>query len=256
MIKAIKRILYKLYIALVRQTLYRLYITLGRWYLYPLLRLEWEMSKHKELTDRTINERPIEFGFALKWISKICPVEVLDVGSGTTAWPHIMANCGIAVTAIDKIQGYWENSFFNRHYYVINDDITKPNITKQFDLITCISVLEHIPDHKKAISEMIKLLKPGGHLVLTFPYNEKQYIDNVYKLPDAGYGQKFLFICHVFSRRELDQWIEGNGARIVEQEYYEIFTRDLWTFGERIYPPRKVEKGEKCHLTCVLLQKT
>ena len=103
---------------------------------------------------------------------------------------------------------------------------------------------------------MIKLLKPGGHLVLTFPYNEKQYIDNVYKLPDAGYGQNYSFICQVYSRRELDQWLEGNKARIVEQEYYEIFTGDLWTFGKRIFPPRKVEKGEKCHLTCILIQKT
>lgn len=240
----------------IKQILYRLYNILGGWYLYPLLRLEWKTSERRRLADKNINERPIEFGFAFKWLSKIYPAEVLDVGSGTTAWPHVMANCGISVTAIDKIQGYWEGGFFNRHYYIINDDITKPNITKQFDLITCLSVLEHIPNHKKAINEMIKLLKPGGHLVLTFPYNEKQYMDNVYKLPDAGYGPNCPFICQVFSRRELDMWLRGNGARIVAQEYYEIFTGVLWTFGRRIYPPRKVKKGERCHLTCVLIQKT
>jgi SAM-dependent methyltransferase len=240
----------------IKQTLYRLYNILGRWYLYPLLRLEWKTSERRGLADKNINERPIEFGFAFKWLSKIYPAEVLDVGSGTTAWPHVMANCGISITAIDKTKGYWESGFFNRHYYIINDDITKPNITKQFDLITCLSVLEHIPNHKKAINEMIKLLKPGGHLVLTFPYNEKQYIDNVYKLPNAGYGQDASYICQVFSRRELDTWLKENGARIVEQEYYEIFTGALWTFGRRIYPPRKVKKVERCHLTCVLIQKT
>lgn len=244
-------------IKFINKTLYKLYVTLGRWYLYPLLRLEWEIrSKRKELADKTINERPIEFGFAFKCISKIYPADVLDVGSGTTSWPHIMANCGLRVTAIDKIYGYWKDSFFNRHYYIINDDITNPNIKKEFDLITCISVLEHIPEHNKAITEMIKLLKPGGHLVLTFPFNEKQYIDNVYKLPNAGYGQDVPFVCQVYSRRELDHWMEENKARIIEQEYYEIFTGDIWTFGKRIYPPRKVEKGGKCHLTCVLIQKS
>lgn len=236
--------------------LYKLYKILARWYLYLLLRSEWKTSVRRGLADKNINERPIEFGFALKWLSKIYPAEVLDVGSGTTAWPHVMANCRISVTAIDKIKGYWKGDFFNRHYYIISDDITKPKIKKQFDLITCLSVVEHIPNHKKAINEMIKLLKPGGHLVLTFPYNEKQYIDNVYKLPDAGYGQNSPYICQVFSRKEIDAWLKENPAKIIDQEYYEIFSGDLWTFGERIYPPRKAKKGERCHLTCILIQKT
>lgn len=212
---------------------------------------EWKSPPHKH-----INERPIEFSFAFKWLSKICPVEVLDVGSGTTAWPHVMANCGFRVTAIDKIKGYWKDSFLNRHYYIINDDITTPKIAKRFDFITCISVLEHIPNHKAAINGMFTLLKPGGYLVLTFPYSEKRYIDNVYKLPDAGYGQNYPYICQVFSRSELDAWLKEKPAKIIDQEYYEVFTGEHWTFGERIYPPRKVPKGERCHLTCIVIQKT
>lgn len=236
-------------IRMIKKTLFRIYQIVGRWYLTPILRQEWKS------TPNWINERPIEFGFAFKWLAKTCPSEVLDVGSGTTAWPHVMANCGFRVTAIDKIMGYWKDGFFNRHYYIINDDITKPKITKQFDLITCISVLEHIPNHKDAINGMFRLLKPGGYLVLTFPYNEKRYIDNVYKLPDAGYGKNAPYICQVFSQKKIDAWLEGNQGKIVDQEYYEVFSGMLWTFGERIYPPRKVKKREKCHLTCLIIQK-
>ncbi len=235
----------------IKKALYRLYSTLARWYLSPILRLEWKSSMR-----RTPNERPIEFAFALKWLAKIYPMEVLDVGSGTTAWPHVMANCGFSVTAIDKIEGYWRGGFFNRHYYIINDDITKPKITKQFDLITCISVLEHIPNHEEAIRQMFRLLKPGGYLVLTFPYNEKQYIDNVYKLQGAGYGQDVSCICRVYSRKEIDTWLEANSATIIDQEYYEIFTGDFWTFGKRIYPPRPGDRSAKVHLTCVIIQNT
>ncbi|MCL0030157.1 class I SAM-dependent methyltransferase [Thermodesulfovibrionales bacterium] len=38
-----------------------------------------------------------------------------------------------------------------------------------FDLITCISVLEHIPVDRKAIEMMWSLLRPGGRLILTLP---------------------------------------------------------------------------------------
>ncbi len=204
---------------------------------------------------RKINERAFEYGFALKWLIKLCPGRVLDVGSGKSSWPHIMANCGFSVTAIDKISGYWKTGFLNRHYHIINDDITEPNITKKFDAITCISVLEHIPDHNSAIKGMFRLLKPDGYLLLTIPYNEKQYIGNVYKLPNAGYGRNYGYICQVYSRKEIDGWLTKNQGKIIEQEYYEIFSGELWTFGERICPPRQVIGGEKCHLTCIVLQK-
>lgn len=38
-----------------------------------------------------------------------------------------------------------------------------------FDLITCISVLEHIPKDKAVIETMWPLLRPCGKLILTFP---------------------------------------------------------------------------------------
>jgi SAM-dependent methyltransferase len=49
-----------------------------------------------------------------------------------------------------------------------------------FDLVTCISVLEHIPDDLAAVRAMWRLLKPGGRLVLTVPcaaHESEQYID-------------------------------------------------------------------------------
>jgi SAM-dependent methyltransferase len=46
-----------------------------------------------------------------------------------------------------------------------NTDLSKSS----FDLVTCISVLEHIPDDKKAVETMWSLLRPGGRLVLTMP---------------------------------------------------------------------------------------
>jgi SAM-dependent methyltransferase len=54
---------------------------------------------------------------------------------------------------------------------------------KTFDLITCISVLEHIPADRKALDMMWSLLRPGGRLILTLPCMAQpleQYISRDY----------------------------------------------------------------------------
>jgi len=38
-----------------------------------------------------------------------------------------------------------------------------------FDLIVCSEVLEHIADHRRAVAEVVRILKPGGHLVVSVP---------------------------------------------------------------------------------------
>lgn len=206
------------------------------------------------------NERPIEYAFALKWIAKIYPENVLDVGTGKTAWPHIVANCGIKTTAIDQIDKYWGEKFDNRHYYVVDDDILNPKINKKFDLITCISVLEHIPEYDLAIKNMISLLNSKGILVLTFPYNEKKYIHNAYELATSSYGgpeyaKKINYIGQCFSRNEINQWLTNNSCILLEEELYEVFDGMYWSEGKKLKIPRKVTKKENHNLMCIAIQK-
>jgi len=166
-----------------------------------------------------------------------------------------MRQCGFIVTAIDNFSGYWRNLFVNRFFYIINDDITKSRLKRKFDFITCVSTLEHIKKYQVAAKSILSLLKKGGHLVLTVPYNSKKYIENVYKLEGSGYKFKSIFVCQVFSDKELDQMFAMNKVKIVDQEYWQVYSGEYWTFGERLYPPRQVKKEEKNQLTCILYQK-
>ncbi len=52
------------------------------------------------------------------------------------------------------------------HHTLIKDTHLKPN---SFDVITSMSVIEHIPDDKDAIRIMWDLLKPGGVLLISVP---------------------------------------------------------------------------------------
>ena len=157
--------------------------------IYPRILCKFEYNQQ---TFTHLNERPIEFNFVFNNITNIWPKTVLDVGTGKTALPHMMRNCGLIVTAIDNIKDYWEYGMVNRHYHVIDDDITNTKLTKKFDLITCISVLEHINDHRMAMKCMYKLLNPGGYLILTCPYTNSKYVPNVYELKDSNVTEKMI----------------------------------------------------------------
>lgn len=212
----------------------------------------------KEYTKQSFkrfNERPVEYAFVFNCLKNIYPKEIADIGTGTTAIPHVIRNCGFLVTATDNIKDYWESGLVNRHYYVINDDITKTKISKKFDLITCISVLEHIANFNEAVKNMCSLLKPNGYLILTFPFNKNgKYIPNVYDLEGSSYGKGAKYITQSFSNNELNNWIKDNNLIIIEQEYWKFWTGNYWTIGNQIIPPLKVNYKENHQLTCILFR--
>ena len=166
-----------------------------------------------------------------------------------------MRNCGFMITAIDNVKDFWPSGMVNRHYHVINDDIRDPKLSETFDAITCISALEHIRESGEAITNLFRLLNTNGYLILSFPYSERNYIDNVYKLPGSRYGQDFPFICQSYSRQELNAWLHENNGRIIEQEYWQFWDGPYWTVGHQLIPPMQVGQKDNHQLTCLLIQK-
>lgn len=211
-------------------------------------------QEHARQRPKRQNERPIEFAFVFRQMARLYPRTVLDVGTGTTALPSLMRTTGAAVTAIDNIRDYWVRGMVNPHYHVIDDDITRTRLAGTFDMITCVSVLEHVTDHVAAMRNMVRLLAPGGHLVVTCPYTERSYVPNVYALPGSSYGRDAPYVCQSYARATLEEWLAASGARVVEQELWRCWTGDAWTVGEQVVPPEPVASPESPHqLTCLLL---
>lgn len=200
-------------------------------------------------------ERAVEFAFVFSKLAELYPRSVLDVGTGTTALPHLLRHCGCLVTATDNMRDYWPSGTVNRHWHVIDDDINSTRLSPGFDLITCVSVLEHIQTPDSAVHSMFSLLAPGGHLLMTFPYTEGSYVPNVYELPGSSYGKDAAYVTQSYSRTELNRWLAADNGTIVEQEYWRFWDGDHWTVGGQVIPPRRVPVGDKHQLTCVLIRK-
>ena len=204
---------------------------------------------------RKRNERPIEYGFSLDVLRDECPKSVLDVGTGTTAWPSLLRTCGYVVTAIDNVEDYWPAGMFNRHWHVLHDDIRAPKSTEKHDAITCLSVLEHIEESDAAVRGMFSLLNPGGSLIITCPYKEDEYVKNAYELPKAGYGHNAPYICQQYDRAHVDRWLAQNNAELVQQTYWRFFDGKYWTEGNALEPPKKVRKTSAHQVTCIHMRK-
>lgn len=222
---------------------------MGRRYIQHILFSEYA---HQSFTH--LNERSVEYRFALQHLAGRQIRTVLDVGSGKTAWPRLLRDCGYIVTAIDNVTSYWPRGMLNRHWLVLNEDITRPVVLKdkKFDAITCISVLEHIYDYQKAVSNMYDLLNENGLLILTCPFNYNNFDPNVYKRPDALYGQELPYKCSSYSRDQLMEW-QGRG-RLIACEYWMMFSGPVWACGQRT-EWRQVTEAEPHQLGCFAFEK-
>jgi 2-polyprenyl-3-methyl-5-hydroxy-6-metoxy-1,4-benzoquinol methylase len=199
------------------------------------------------------NKRPVEFAFLFKHIRNIYPNNLLDVGTGTTALPHLLYNCGIEVDAIDEIDSYWGNCINNRHFYVKRDNILNPKTNKKYQFITCISVLEHIENHNLAVKNMYDLLDENGYLLLTFPFNKDNYIKNIHDLQKNV--KKGKWITQIFSENEVDGWLNNNKLKVVDCDYHNCHTGDFFNIGDLLTPPLSSSPDHKHNLLCILMQK-
>jgi SAM-dependent methyltransferase len=209
------------------------------------------MHQLENAPKRRRNERSIEFSFVFRHLTSRYPKTVLDVGTGMSSLPHMMALCGFDTEAIDYRGDSWPDSVFNRHFMVREMDVKSPTFKTKFDFITCVSVLEHIQEHRKAMACMLDMLTPLGVIVVTAPFTAKEYTPNAYDLEGSGYGQKAQFETQIFSNTELRSW----GGAVLDRENWKMFSGELWTVGAPNDPPITTDKNDY-DLSCLLIGRT
>ncbi len=99
-------------------------------------------------------------------------ISVLDIGCGTGDYVELFSGfeyegLDISDYAIKKLRKKYPSKKF------ILGDIFKINFEKKFDLIFFSEVLEHIEEEALFIEKVYSLLKKGGYILFSVPYNPK-----------------------------------------------------------------------------------
>ena len=124
----------------------------------------------------------------LDWIDGIAPLNrqrVLDVGCGGGILADAMARKGADVLGIDlaekslKVAQLHALEAGTSHitYRLVAAEALAAEMPDQFDVVTCMEMLEHVPDPASAVQACARLAKPGGWVFFsTINRNPKSFL--------------------------------------------------------------------------------
>jgi len=97
-------------------------------------------------------------------ISKYAHGNFLDLGCGNKPYETLYKPKTVSQIGCDVIQS-------DRNRVDVLCPVTDLKFeNEQFDTILCTQVLEHVFEHDRMMSEIFRVLKPGGHIILTVPF--------------------------------------------------------------------------------------
>ena len=198
------------------------------------LRLNWIEENVKRGFISADSSKTAEMGLAGK--------KVLDVGCGGGILSESMARRGADVTGIDLGTENLKAATLHAEQSNLNDTLRYQHIpieqlaathAGQFDVVTCMEMLEHVPDPTAIVEACFALLAPGGVCVLsTINRNPKSYLfaivgaEYVLRLLDRGTHDYAKFI----TPAELDNMAVNAGftRQDIIGLHYNPLTKRYW----------------------------
>lgn len=192
-----------------------------------------ELQKFSELAHRwwdpTSEFRPLHEinPLRLEWINARAPLagkNVIDIGCGGGILAESMARKGAKVTGIDLSEKALKvadlhslESGVQVRYQLIAAEEMAAQEAGQYDVVTCMEMLEHVPDPGAIVRAAATLVKPGGKVFFsTLNRNPKSYLfavigaEYLLRLLPKGTHDYAKFI----TPAELSQYIRTAGLQV------------------------------------------
>ena len=169
---------------------------------------------------------PIRRQFIIQHAQNIFGKKIIDVGCGGGILAESLAKLGAEVTGIDM--GEEPLNVAKLHALEANVNVTYEKITAEekatqfsehFDVVTCMEMLEHVPDPASIIKACSNMVKPGGYVFFsTLNKTIKSYLlaivaaEKVLKLvPDGTHDHE-----HFIRPSQLISWAEANDLKCID----------------------------------------
>lgn len=155
---------------------------------------EQEIDKFSELASRWWDPEgefkplhlinPLRLDFINQHSNGLFNKKVVDIGCGGGILAESMAKAGAEVVGLDMASASLEiaklhglESGINVDYHCVTAESFADSHAGEFDVVTCMEMLEHVPDPASVVRACAKLVKPGGHIFFsTLNRNIKSYL--------------------------------------------------------------------------------
>lgn len=147
---------------------------------------------------------------------------VLDVGCGASPWKSLLDPRKTRYTGIDI--GDAASTFAYRNKDCLHFDGRHiPFESSTFEAVLCTEVLEHVLDYSTLVSEMHRVLKPGGQIVVTVPWSARWHY-----IPFDYFRYSPSALKAIFEEFEsIDVRPRGNDLAVTANKLLVMFARSL-----------------------------
>lgn len=169
---------------------------------------------------------PLRTDFIMQHCDGLFDKKVIDVGCGGGILAESMARHGALVTGIDMAKDSLEVAKLHGLETQLNVEYTMTTVedfashnNQQFDVVTCMEMLEHVPNPESVVNACAKLVKPGGHVFFsTLNRNIKSYLfaivgaEKLLGLVPKGTHEHNKFI----KPSELLKWVDNTPLQVCD----------------------------------------
>jgi 2-polyprenyl-6-hydroxyphenyl methylase/3-demethylubiquinone-9 3-methyltransferase len=166
--------------------------------------------------------------------------KIVDIGCGGGILAESMAEAGAQVTGIDMAEGPLTVARLHQHesgaeveYRQATAEELAAEQPGQYDVVTCLEMLEHVPDPSAVVRSCCELVKPGGDVIFsTINRNPKSF---VFAIVGAEYLLRLLPTgTHEYQKfikpSELEEWARHAGLHHKASIglHYNPLTQNYW----------------------------
>ena len=136
--------------------------------------LEWHVFRQTQLDSFSgTNISKKRFFATTRWDRDMKDQNILEVGCGAGRFTEVVlkhTNANLfAIDYSNAVNANYRNNGPHKRLKLFQADMFHmPFADNSFDKIFCFGVLQHTPDFKRALECMVRVLKPGGELVIDF----------------------------------------------------------------------------------------